>query len=118
MPYRIPDTVYDSGINAFWQNASDRVAYQRSFDQESGEKKRIAQAMIVANPLTSNLEIQGNMNNPNVPERFGYNDEPLTIEQVLGNELDPDNVNTNAWNDFSGKNSSYSGTDIPSLPIW
>ncbi len=118
MGYRLPDTIYDSGVNAQWQNANDRVAYQRAFNEGNGEQKRIAQALLTANPQTANIEIQRNMNVPNMPSRFGYDDTPLTLPQVLGGEMDPNNVDQRAWNDFSGSDSSYSGTDIPSLPIW
>lgn len=116
MGYRIPDTIYDSGVNAFWVNTNDRVAYQRAFNEGGNEQKRISQAMIVANPLTTNKEIAGNMNKPNVPSRFGYDDQEIGITDILSNEMDRNNVH--AWNDFSGRDSSYSGTDIPSLPIW
>ena len=119
MGYRIPDTVYDSGLTYAWANANDRVAYQRAFDAGNGEEKRKAQAMLVANPQTSNLEIQRNMNNPNIPSRFGYEDsKAMKIEQILGNEMEQNTMNMHAWNDFSGKDSSYSGTDLPSMPIW
>ncbi len=118
MGYRIPNTVYDSGVNAQWQNANDRVAYQRAFNEGDGEQKRIAQALLTANPLTANIEIQHNMTTQGFPPRFGYDDTPLTLPQVLGDELDPNNVDRRAWNDFSGTDSSYSGTDLPSLPIW
>jgi hypothetical protein len=116
MPYRIPDTVYDSGVNAYWTNANDRVSYQRAFNEGNGEQKRIAQALLTANPQTANIEIQRNMNVPNLPSRFGYDDTPLTLPEVLGNENSLSSMHS--WNDFSGKDSSYSGTDLPSLPIW
>ena len=117
MVYRIPDTVYDSGVNAQWQNANDRVAYQRAFDQGDRQTQKIAQALMVANPLTPNLEIQVNMNQPDVPARFGYDDTPATINRVLASEFDVNHVNDKAWNDFSGSNGEYSGTEVPSLPI-
>ena|SRR5579862_9670084 len=116
MPYRIPDTTYDAGLTYAWQNANDRVSYQRAFNEGDGEQKRIAQALLTANPQTANIEIVQNMNIPNLPSRFGYDDTPLTLEQVLENEMDRNN--THLWNDFSGKDSSYSGTDTPSLPQW
>jgi hypothetical protein len=118
MGFRIPETVYDAGATYSWQNANDRVSYQRAFNEGGGEQKRIAQAFLSANPDTPNIEIQVNMNQPNLPNRFGYDTTPPTIESVLGNELDPNNVDRRAWNDFSGTDSSYSGTDLPSLPIW
>lgn len=118
MGYRLPDTLYDAGINYVWQNANDRVSYQRAFNEGNGEQRRIAQARLVANPQTANIEIQRNMNEPDLPSRFGYDREQLTIEQILGNEMDPNNVDRRAWNDFSGTDSSYSGTNVPSLPIW
>lgn len=120
MSYRLPDTVYDAGLTYAWQNANDRVSYQRSFDEGTIQDKKMSQALLTANPNTPNIEIQVNMNTPQVPARFGYNDEPLTIERVLGDELynEGSRTNTRVWNDYSDVNSEINSTSLPSIPVW
>lgn len=120
MSYRIPDAVYDAGLTYAWQNANDRVSFQRAFDEGGVQDKKMSQALITASPVTSNVEIQVNMNTPEIPPRFGYDDEPLTIQRVLGDELynEGSRVNTRVWNDYSDVNSEINSSSLPSIPVW
>lgn len=119
MPVQLADTLYDDTHT--WQNANDRVAYQRAFEAaDTNTDRKIAQALLTANPLTSNIEIQVNMNQPPIPKRLGIGVEPPTIIDILNNDLDrSEPVNTSLWNDFSGSNGSYEGTERPYLSsVW
>ena len=120
MPVMLPETVYDTDVNFHWMNAHDRVSYQREFEQGDIQAKKRAQALITANPLTTNLEIQVNMCQPPVPDRFGYDRTPKTISDVLDGDFYPDgsHINDSATTDFSGSNGAFSGTDLPSIPVW
>lgn len=120
MGLRLPDTVYDAGLTYAWQNASDRVSFQRAFEEGDAQDKKMSQALIVASPLTANVEIQYNMNQPKVPPRFGYEDEPLTVGRVLQNDLieEGSQTNTRVWNDYSDVNSEINSSSLPSIPVW
>lgn len=120
MPAQFPPTIYDTGTNYHWQNANDRVSYAREFNQGDVQAKKRAQALITANPLTTNEEISVNMNQPELPPRFGYDRTPKGIEDILDNDLYPDgsHVNDSTATDFSGSNGAFDGTDLPSLPVW
>lgn len=56
-----PDGVYD---HSTFRNANDREMWERTFMTTSGERKLLAQAQIMANPMTSNDEIRANMTVP------------------------------------------------------
>lgn len=120
MGYRLPNTVYDAGLTYAWQNASDRVSFERAFNEGTVQDQKMSQALIVASPLTANVEIQYNMNRPKLPPREGYDTEPLTIEKVLGNDLveEGSQVNTRVWNDYSDVNAEINSTSLPSVTVW
>lgn len=120
MGYRIPDTVYDAGLTYAWQNASDRVSFQRAFDEGGPQDQKMSQALITASPLTTNVEIQYNMNQPKIPPKAGYDREPLTVTDVLENDLieEGSGTNTRVWNDYSDVNSEINSSSIPSIPVW
>lgn len=60
------------------------------------------------------------MNTIPEPEKYGVKREPLTIGQVLASDLDYEmsHVDDRTATDFSGGKGMYSGTDVPSLPMW
>jgi hypothetical protein len=118
MSYPVADTMYDSTHT--WQNTQDRVAYQRAFAQGTMQDRKIAQALITANPLTPNSEIMINMNQPPAPVRFGTITVPLTIDKVLQGDLDYESshVNDSTTSDFSGSNGAYESTSQPCLTVW
>lgn len=109
-----PETVYDTTHS--WQN--DRVEYARTFYGGTYEQSTCAQALITANPLTSNREIAQNMNTPVDPPRTGYQSEPLTIEDVLYGQQPQSHIGDAHTTDFSGKVSGRDGTSIPTIPMW
>lgn len=116
----LPDTTYDRGIHPWWNNLNDRVAYQRSFTEGGPEEKRVAQAMLSQDPLTSRDEIRQNMTTRNFPARLGYPVDELTIDQILNNdfELAATHVNDSAWNDFSDTNGEVNSTNRPNGMWW
>lgn len=111
----LPDTVYDY-TQPWWNNANDRVAYERAFIEGNFEERQIAQALITANPATENAEIALKMTAFVVPDRFGYDREPLTISEIVDNELGrPMNLDTTHATDFSGRRSNIDATERPGL---
>lgn len=102
----------------YWNNASDRVAYERIFAQGSFEDRQIAQAMITQNPLTPNSEIAEKMTVHTVPPKFGYNDTEITINDVVQNDFTDDHLFDRHTTEFSDRRSGVESTTIPSLPNW
>ena len=89
--YRAANTIYDAGMRPWYNDLNDRLMYQRAFLTGGGQTKRIAQAMLSQNPLTPDSEIRQNMTALTTPRRFGYNDQELTIQQILRDQLSKDN---------------------------
>ena len=109
-----PNTEYD--MTHSWQN--DRVEYERTFYGGTYEQNTCAQALISANPMTSNKEIAENMNMPHNPPRSGYETKPLTIQDVLYDQIPQSHIGDAHTTDFSGKVSGRDGTSIPTIPMW
>jgi len=114
------DTRYAVDIYPWWNNANDRVEYQREFSTGQPQRMKIAQAMLSQDPLTPDQEIRQNMTTPSPPPRFGYRTNELTITEVLNNdfELAGTHVETSLWNDFSGSNGETNSTSRPVGGIW
>lgn len=109
MPYSIADSILDRTHT--WQNAQDRVAFQRAFATGTLAERRMAQAALTANPLTPEAEIREQMTVPGVPSRYGYPDEALTIDDVFGGGLPRPDIDDKPPSDYSGGNGSYTGSD-------
>lgn len=109
MPYEIASTIYDNTHT--WQNAQDRVAFQRAFATGTLAERRMAQAALTANPLTPEAEIREQMTVASVPPRYGYRDEALTIDDVFGAGIPRPNIDDKPPSDYSGGNGSYTGSD-------
>jgi hypothetical protein len=113
-----PDGEYDH--SHAWQNASDRVSWERTFATGTEGARRMAQAMITANPATPADEIRLKMTGlpPEAPS------DPVkvspTLEDVLGTRPQPDygHMYDRAPTDFSGSPAGYSGSSRSSLPGW
>ena len=120
MGYRIPETVYDAGLTYAWQNANDRVSFQRAFDEGTAQDQKMSQALIVASPLTANVEIQYNMNHPKIPPKYGYGHEPLTVGDVIRDDLHEQDsyISSRVWNDYSDSNGEINSSDVPTIPVW
>ncbi len=115
-----PPTVYDIDANYHWQNANDREMYKRAFFEGDREERRCAQALMTASPTTSNAEISANLDNPFTPDRFGYDNNQITIDDILSGPLADSRSHVADYhtNDFSGRKAGRESTDIPSLPLW
>lgn len=113
-------TVYDADVNYHWQNANDRVAYQREFEQGDFEDKQCAWALLTANPQTPKIEIRENLNQPMSPDRFGYDNDQLTITDIIKGRIADSRSHVADYHttDFSGKVSGKESSEVPSLPLW
>lgn len=121
--YTIADTIYDQTHT--WQNMNDRVSYQRILGEDDRPVvRKIATALLTANPLTQNIEIQMNMNQPAIPPRFGYDNTQPDIVDVLS--IDKDGISTGDYpgrttdrppTDFSGQEGAWEGTSMPAI-VW
>lgn len=116
MPVPVADTIYD--YTHTWHSANDRVSYERAFLQGDFEDKQIAQALIVADPSTSNAEISRKMTVP-LEKPVRGKSEQLTVEDVINQNYEKDpHINDMHTTDFSGSTSGYSGSSFPSLVMW
>lgn len=109
-----PDGDYEHG--ATWQNANDRVEWQRTFATGPGEAREMATAMITANPATSKDEIRANMTAQIITQR-GMATQP-TLDDVLGvgaQGYDPGHLYDRAPTDFSGSPAGTMASSRPSL---
>lgn len=113
-PVQFPDGNYDT--SHMWQNTDDRVSYERAFQQDPVEQRKIAQALATADPGTPQDAITALMTVPGVPPRFGYRDEAFTIGDMFSRSLG--HVNDFPPTNFSGRVSEFSGTSTPSIPPW
>lgn len=115
-----PDTQYAVDIYPWFNNLNDKVAYERMFQTGQGEEMRVAQAMISQDPLTSRNEIRVNMTHADVPPKYGYPTEELTISQVLNHEFQASdrNVDTSLWNEFADSNGETNSTQRPAGSVW
>lgn len=114
MPWNLPDGLLDDTHT--WQNAQDRVEFQRAFDEGPYQKRLMAKALITAFPGTPEEEIAQNLTVPGVPDRFGYDQHPVSTDDIFSSELPDPHLADGPPTKFSGGNGEYSGSDIPSLP--
>lgn len=111
----LPDTRYDY-THPWWNNANDRVAYQRAFEAGTFEERQIAQAMLSQNPETPDAEIRSkNKNAAYIPPRFGYNNTEITIKDILDNDLERGHLEDAHSTDFSGRLSNTEATSRPGI---
>lgn len=112
----IPDTRYDY-THPWWQNANDRVAYERAFQEGDFEARQVAQAMLSANPLVTRDEIRAkNRNAAYIPPKFGYNVNELNITDIIDNDIDGfGHVDDSHTTDFSGRLSNTEATSRPGI---
>lgn len=113
-----PDGQYDHSSS--WQNGNDRVMWERTFAMGPDTERRIAQAMITANPGTPDREIRLKMTAPPAPAPSPLVKTSPTLDDVLGTRAQPDygHMYDRSPTDFSGSNGAYSGTSQPSLGAW
>lgn len=114
MPWELPDGLLDDTHT--WQNANDRVEFQRAFETGIYQKRLMAKALITAYPGTPGEEITQNLTVPGVPDRFGYEQRAISIDDVFTDQLPDPHLNDGPPTKFSGGNGEYSASSIPSLP--
>jgi hypothetical protein len=105
-----PDGDYSHG--ATWMSASDRVSWERSFQQGTDSTRRMAEAALTADPSTPAELIRASMTAPIIVQR-GMKTSP-TLDDVLGvgpAGFSPGHLYDRAPTDFSG---TPAGTDAGS----
>lgn len=102
----------------WYNNANDRVSYERAFQQPDRAKQLEAQALMCALPTTPNEYIREQMTAPMYTPQFGAMAVTSpTLDDVLdGNISGAGNLNDRAPTDFSGTNGEINSSSVPSLP--
>lgn len=102
----------------WYNNANDRVMWERAFQQNSQEAQLQVQALFLADPLTPNKVIRGTLTaNPVVPQ-FGVDKHSPTLDDVLDGNYSSGNLYDSAPTDFSGTQAGMDATSRPSVPYW
>lgn len=113
-PIQLPDSVYDR--SHVWQNASDRVSYERTFQQDPIERGKIVVALDTANPEFPEQVIRERLATPPIQPRFGIPQGPPDIDELFSRNLG--HVQDFAPTNFSGQQGGFSGTATPAVPPW
>jgi hypothetical protein len=105
----MPNSIYDDTHT--WQNANDRVEYERAFTEGNQSRRKEAMALITADRNTPEEMIRERLTIPGTPPRFGYekNDAPTLDDVLMVTPPDPGTYPT----DFSGSYGEYSGSSVP-----
>lgn len=112
-----PNGDYSPGST--WQNANDRVMYERTFATGTDEQQKVAQAMITQSMSTSIDEIRAKMTMPPPPAALPMMPVAPTLDDVLNVGPKADTVmNHQSPTDFSGTNAGSESTSYPSLNAW
>ena len=114
MPIQFPDGVYDR--THAWQNASDRVDYERTVSQDPIETAKIMSALVTADPSTPDAVIQESMTAPPAIQLSPR--EPLTVMGCFGPDPGQGHINDTAPTNFSGRKGEFQGSSVPSMPPW
>ena len=87
-----------------WNNANDRVEWERTFAVGTDAQKRMAVAMITASPDTPEAMIRLNMTMPPPPAPAPLSVTQMTLDDVLGTsaKADTGHMYDRAPTDFSG----------------
>jgi hypothetical protein len=118
MAHIFPDGQYDFTKPPFYQNATDRVQYERTFQQGTREEMLEAQALINAQATTQSWEIHAQFDAP-PPAMFGATSQQPTLDDIYGgNYTQSGHLNDRAPTDFSGTTAGQEATSIPSIPYW
>jgi hypothetical protein len=111
MSTEINSSIYDDTHT--WQNANDRVSWERAFTEGNQARRKEALALVLADRATTDQEIRDQLIIKGTPPRQGYekNDAPTLDEVLITPPPDPGTYPT----DFSGSNGEYSGSSTPTL---
>lgn len=113
-----PDGEYQHGST--WVNANDRVEWQRTFAVGDAAARKMALAMLTANPDTPADEIRNNLTAPYPSDRYGDMKVSPTIDDVLGTgpagwKSPGNHLYDRAPTDFSGSPAGQEASSLPSL---
>jgi hypothetical protein len=102
----------------WYNNANDRVSYERAFQQPDRAKQLEAQALMCALPTTPNEFIREQMTAPMYTPQFGAMAQTSpTLDDVLAGQFsNAGNLVDRAPTDFSGSTAGQESSSIPSLP--
>jgi hypothetical protein len=116
-PDMTADGQYDY-TKPWYQNANDRVSYERAFQQGTREVQLQAQALMLASPLTPDGLIRDQMTATMETPQFGAVAQVApTLDEVLAGEWsNSGNLYDRAPTDFSGTAAGQESSSIPSLP--
>lgn len=104
-----PDGMYDH--SHAWQNANDRVAWERTWKTGTDGQRKMAQAALTADPAMPAEMIRANMTTP-VTIQAGTKTSP-TIDDVLNvgpSGYNPGHLYDRAPTDFSGTPAGMQGS--------
>lgn len=110
----LPNHDYDQ--THVWQNSTDRVMWQRSFELDGITEKKMAIALLFADPNTPEDVIADRLTVQSIPPRFGYDSTPLEISDCFS--VDLGHVNDYQPTNFSGSQSEIGSSFYPSLNYW
>jgi hypothetical protein len=116
LPIQLPDTVYDNTHT--WQNANDRVSFQRSFSLDPGEAAKSVAALTYADPAVPNEYIRETLTAPITAERDMVVDRTPPGAMEMFGPAPGGHANDFGPTNFSGKQSPFSGTGTPAMPAW
>lgn len=102
----------------WWNNSTDRVAWERSFQQSERQQQLESSALMLSDPLTPNQVIRDTMVTRSVPPQYGVMTEPPTIDDVLAGSYSSGSLYDRAPTDFSGTSAGVESTSIPSIPYF
>jgi len=81
MAWRIPDGVLDDTHS--WQNENDMREYERAFRSPADEQRKMAMALLCADPATPENFIRAELSDSSMPPRYGYTNSEPTIDDVF-----------------------------------
>lgn len=112
-PIQLPDGVYDRTHP--WQNANDRVEWERTLGKDPVTAAKISSALIAADPATPDDLIRASTTA--LPVAPLSPNEPLQVMDCFGPNPG-DYTHDYAPTNFSGGVGEYSGSSVPSMPSW
>ncbi len=112
-----PDGNYSHG--ATFVNASDRAAWESTFRMGTDGQRRMAVAMITANPNTSEDEIRAKLSSPPPPAPGPVSVTQMTLDDVLavGATVNSAHLYDRSPSDFSGSPAGRDASSVPSISV-
>ena len=119
---QVADSIYDY-TKPWWNNANDRVMYERSFQQGTREQQLEAIALICADATTRNREIRQELSAPMRTPIYGAMNMSPTIDDIVSlRKNDPCSQSGHLRDvqptDFSGTPAGQEASSFPSIPFY